>query len=165
MPVPRRVPVPCVAQAFSGGLPDHIARRQAGRAKQRLEAAGLEVDLGFETWHGGPGSVLALTLDEAPVPTLFFGLGARGKRAEVVADEAVAQVLAYAAADAPVDEHSADQLILPLAFAEGASEYRVSRVTTHLLTNVEVVKRFLSRAIACDGEEGEPGTVRIGGEV
>ena len=68
------------------------------------------------------GSVLALTLDEAPVPTLFFGLGARGKRAEAVADEAVAQVLAYAAADAPVDEHSADQLILPLAFAEGPSE-------------------------------------------
>ena len=57
--------------------------------------------------------------------------------------------LPYAATDAPVDEHSADQLILPLAFAEGASEYRVSRVTKHLLTNVEVVRKFILRRIEC----------------
>jgi RNA 3'-terminal phosphate cyclase (ATP) len=149
--------------AVSGGLPEHIARRQAGRATEQLEAAGLDVDLRLETWHGGPGSVLGLVLDEAPVPTLFFGLGARGKRAEVVADEAVEQVLAYAAADAPVDEHSADQLVLPLAFAAGPSECRTTRVTRHLLTNIEVVRKFIPRPITCDGAEGEPGTVRISG--
>jgi RNA 3'-terminal phosphate cyclase (ATP) len=150
--------------AVSGGLPESIARRQADRAKERLEAAGLECDIGLETWHGGPGTVVALTADEAPVPTLFFGLGARGKRAEAVADEAVTQVLEYAAADAPVDEHSADQLILPLAFAEGASEYHVSRVTKHLLTNVEVVRKFVPRRIEVDGAEGAPGMVRVGGQ-
>jgi RNA 3'-terminal phosphate cyclase (ATP) len=144
------------------GLPDHIAKRQAARATERLEAAGLEADIRLETWPGGPGSVLALVLEEAPVPTLFFGLGARGKRAEAVADEAVAQALAYTAADAPVDEHSADQLVLPLAFAEGPSEYRTNRVTRHLLTNIEVVRKFIRRPIECVGEEGEPGTVRIG---
>jgi RNA 3'-terminal phosphate cyclase (ATP) len=148
--------------AVSGGLPEHIARRQVGRATEQLEAAGLAVDLRLEAWHGGTGSVLGLVLAEAPVPTLFFGLGARGKRAEAVADEAVEQVLAYAAGDAPVDEHSADQLILPLAFAEGPSEYRVSRVSRHLVTNIEVVKTFLRRSIECEGDEGGPGTVRIG---
>jgi RNA 3'-terminal phosphate cyclase (ATP) len=147
--------------AVSGGLPEHIARRQMRRAKEQLGTAGLDADIGLETWDGGPGSVLALTLDEAPMPTLFFGLGARGKRAEAVADEAVEQVLAYRAADAPVDEHSADQLLLPLAFAEGPSEYRVSRVTRHLLTNVEVVRRFVPRPIEVAGAEGEPGMVRI----
>jgi RNA 3'-terminal phosphate cyclase (ATP) len=147
--------------AVSGGLPESIARRQADRAKERLEAAGLECDIGLETWRGGPGTVVALTVDEAPVPTLFFGLGARGKRAEEVADEAVNQVLEYAAADAPVDEHSADQLILPLAFAEGASEYRVSRVTKHLLTNIDVVQKFMPRRIDVEGLEGRTGTVRL----
>ena len=107
--------------------------------------------------------MLAVTFPEAPVPTLFFGLGARGKRAEAVADEAVDQALAYRTANAPVDEHSADQLILPLAFADGPSEYRVSRVTTHLLTNVEVVRTFIPRRIEIEGAENEPGTVRIGG--
>lgn len=147
--------------AVSGGLPESIARRQADRATERLAAAGLDADIGLETWRGGPGTVVALTLDEAPVPTLFFGLGARGKRAEAVADEAVAQVLDYAATAAPVDEHSADQLILPLAFAEGASEYRISRVTKHLLTNIEVVRKFVPRPIEVDGAEGGPGTVRV----
>src|SRR5205085_11038384 len=109
--------------------------RGAARGAEVREHAGLGVDLRRETWPGGPGSVLALVLDEAPVPTLFFGVGARGKRAEAVADEAVSQLLPYAAGDAPVDEHSADQLLLPLAFAEGQSEYRNSRVTPHLLTN------------------------------
>jgi RNA 3'-terminal phosphate cyclase (ATP) len=147
--------------AVSGGLPESIARRQADRTAERLAAAGIDADIGLETWRGGPGTVVSLTLDEPPVPTLFFGLGARGKRAEAVADEAVAQVLDYAAGDAPVDEHSADQLLLPLAFAEGGSEYRVGRVTTHLLTNAEVVRKFLPRRIEVKGAEGGPGTVRI----
>jgi RNA 3'-terminal phosphate cyclase (ATP) len=160
-----RLPITRVTgfSAVSGGLPEHIARRQAGRATEQLEAAGLDVDLRLESWHGGPGSVLGLVLEEAPVPTLFFGPGARGKRAESVADEAVEQVLAYATTDAPVDEHSADQLVLPLAFAEGPSEYSTTRVTRHLLTNIEVVRKFIPRPITCDGAEGEPGTVRISG--
>ena len=61
------------------------------------------VDIREETWPGGPGTVLAVTLDTQPVPTLFFGLGARGKRAERVADEAVDQVVAYVDAAAKAD--------------------------------------------------------------
>jgi RNA 3'-terminal phosphate cyclase (ATP) len=63
---------------------------------------------------------------------------------------------------ASVDCHSADQLILPLALAEGPSSFAVSEVTLHLLTNIEVVRRFLERSITCEGSEGEPGCVRIG---
>src|SRR4029453_2618494 len=59
------------------GLPDHIAKRQARRGEVRLRDRGLEADVRLEKWEGGPGSVIALTFDEAPVPTLFFGLGAR----------------------------------------------------------------------------------------
>jgi RNA 3'-terminal phosphate cyclase (ATP) len=146
----------------AAGLPEHVIHRQARRARVRLEDAGMSVDVREETWAGGPGSMLAVILPEAPVPTLFFGLGARGKPAEAVANEAVDQALAFRDAAAPVDEHSADQLVLPLAFAQGASEYRVSRVTTHLLTNVEVVCKFVPRRIEIEGAEGEPGTVRIG---
>src|SRR5262245_45990508 len=71
------------------GLPDGIARRQAEQATGRLEEAGLGVVMRQEVWPGGPGTVVGLWFHEAPVPTLFFGLGARGKRAEAVADEAV----------------------------------------------------------------------------
>src|SRR5262249_8877274 len=145
------------------GLPDQIARRQARRATVRLEQQDLEADVQEATWEGGPGTVLALVLDTKPAPTLFFGLGERGKPAGRVADDAVDQVFAYLGAgnDAAADAHSADQIVLPLALARGASEYTVAEVTLHLLTNIAVIRRFLDRDISCEGEEGKPGRVRI----
>jgi RNA 3'-terminal phosphate cyclase (ATP) len=152
------------ATGFSAvaGLPESIAKRQARRATFRLEQFGLEVNIREEEWDGGPGSVLVVVLDTEPVPTLFFGLGARGKPAERVADEAVDQVIAYLdAGPALVDAHSADQIVLPLALAEGPSEYKVAEVTRHLTTNIAVIRQFVEREIVCEGEEGEPGLVRI----
>jgi RNA 3'-phosphate cyclase len=143
-------------------LPADIARRQERRALHRLKPSGLKVDVREESWSGGPGTVLTVELDTAPVPTLFFSLGARGKPAERVADEAVEQALAYLAVQpAGVDAHSADQLVLPLALAEGPSSFRVAAVTLHLTTNIAVIRRFVERDIVCDGTEGEPGVVRI----
>jgi RNA 3'-phosphate cyclase len=143
-------------------LPEQIARRQARRAAYRLNETGLSVDIKEETWPGGPGTVLALVLDTAPAPTLFFGLGARGKPAERVADEAADQALAFLrAAPAAVDSHSADQVVLPLALADGPSEFTVADVTSHLLTNVEVIRHFVDRDIVCTGDPGRPGTIRI----
>jgi RNA 3'-terminal phosphate cyclase (ATP) len=145
------------------GLPDDIARRQARRATTRLKAAGLKVHLVEDTWDGGPGTVLTVMLNTKPVPTLFFGLGARGKRAEAVADEAVDQALGFlkSGKGRGVDAHSADQLVLPLALAEGTSTLAVAEVTQHLLTNLDVIRLFLERAIQCDGELGRPGTVHV----
>ena len=95
------------------------------------------------------------------MPTLFFALGSRGKPAEAVADALLKESLAWLDTDAPVDPHSADQLMLPLALADGPSEFRVSAVTSHLLTNIDVIRRFLDRDIVCTCAEGEPGVVRI----
>jgi RNA 3'-terminal phosphate cyclase (ATP) len=159
----ERIPAKAVTGISAvAGLPIDIALRQARRAANRLRESGLRVDIQEETWSGGPGTVLTLTLDTHPAPTMFFGLGARGKRAERVADEAVDQLLDYlAVAPAAVDSHSADQLVLPLALAEGTSEFTVSAVTSHLLTNIAMIQRFIDREITCEGEEGQPGLVRI----
>jgi len=146
----------------TAGLPDHVAKRQARRATVRLRDSGIEPEVTFEQWEGGPGSVLAITVSGA-VPTLFFGLGARGKPAETVGDEAADEALAYVRSTLPVDPHSADQLVLPLAVAEGDSEYHVSEVTKHLTTNVAVVRIFLDRQIEIDGAEGATGVVRVAG--
>jgi RNA 3'-phosphate cyclase len=155
---PRRI------SGFSAvcGLPIEIARRQARRATDRLRQTDIPVELREENWPDGPGTVLALILDTKPVPTMFFALGARGKRAERVADEAAEQVLKYlTASPAAVDPHSADQIVLPLALAEGPSEFTVSEVTSHLRTNVAVIRRFIERDITCKGAEGHPGSVKI----
>ena len=143
------------------GLPSDIAARQARRASWRLRQEGYKVDIPEERWDGGPGTVITLELDTRPVPTLFFGLGERGKPAERVADEAVEQAQVYLSARQPVDAHSADQLVLPLALAAEASVLHVSQITQHLLTNVAIIRKFVDREIVCEGEEGKPGVVRI----
>jgi RNA 3'-terminal phosphate cyclase (ATP) len=159
--LPQRGRLTATGFSAVAGLPAHVARRQARRAVYRLGQHGLKADLREEEWEGGPGSVLAVELDTAPAPTLFFGLGARGKPAERVADEAVDQVIAYLNADALVDAHSGDQIVLPLALAEGPSEFSVAEVTLHLITNVGVIRQFVERDITLEGEEGKPGRVRI----
>jgi RNA 3'-terminal phosphate cyclase (ATP) len=145
------------------GLDSAIARRQARRAAYRLEQHGFRADIRQEEWEGGPGTVLALEVGGGPVPATFVAFGERGKPAERVADEAVDEALAYLkAAPAPVDPHSADQIVLPLALADGPSEIAVTEVTRHLTTNVAVIRRFLEREITVEGKEGGPGGVRVG---
>jgi RNA 3'-terminal phosphate cyclase len=55
----------------------------------------------------------------------------------------------------------ADQLLLPLARSSHTSVLRTSEVTLHLLTNAEVVRKFLPADISIDGELGRPATVRV----
>lgn len=157
-------PALTTAGGFSAvaGLPEGIARRQARRLSVRLKDQGLESRIPLEEWEAAnPGTVATVVFRQAPVPTLFFGLGERGKPAEAVADDAADEALAYRAAGAPVDPHSADQLLLPLVFAPEASEYRTSEVTRHLTTNIETVRAFVDREVVLEGREGEPGTVRV----
>jgi RNA 3'-terminal phosphate cyclase (ATP) len=147
--------------AAVAGLDRSIAERMIRRAAQRLVNAGLEADLTLEQWPGGPGTGIGLISPDSPAPSFFFGLGERGKRAERVADEAVDELLAHVTGAAPVDPHSADQILLPLALAEGPSTYNTSRVTQHLRTNIEVVRQFVPRDVRCEGDEGDAGQVTI----
>jgi len=147
-------------------LRDDIARRMCDRAIKRLEAEGLSVEIERVRWPGpGQGAALFLTAEhEGIIPATFAGLGERGKPSEAVADEAVDQLLAFEAVkDAAVDPHSADQILLPLAFAAGRSEFTVSEVTEHLRTNIETIGAFLERSITVEAPEGEnqPGRVTI----
>lgn len=155
---------PLAISGFSAvaGLPEEIAERQARRALQRLKQARLKAEIAVESWPGGPGTVIGLIAAANPVPVLFFGLGARGKRAERVADEAVEQLLTYVqAGPAALDPHSADQVVLPLSLAAGSSRFTVSEITEHLLTNIAVIRRFVERDVVCEGERGSSGTVTI----
>ena len=147
--------------AFAG-LPESIGRRQAKRMTSRLKAKGVESHIPLEEWQAAnPGTVAAIIFRQAPVPSLFFGLGERGKPAEAVADDAADEALAFLEAKCPVDPHSADQILLPLAFSPDTSEYRTSQITRHLTTNIETVRKFVDRSFEVEGVLQEPGVVRI----
>ena len=147
--------------AFAG-LPESVGKRQARRLGVRLKAEGVESHIPIEEWQAAnPGTVAAVIFRQAPVPPLFFGLGERGKPAESVADDAADEAIRFRDSGCPVDPHSADQLVLPLAFSPDASEYRTSEITRHLTTNIATVRKFVDRGISIDAEEGRPGAVRI----
>jgi len=146
----------------TAGLPESVNRKQSRRLSVRLKAEGVESHIPSEEWEAAnPGSVAAVIFRQAPVPTLFFGLGERGKPAESVADDAAEEAIAFRDAKCPVDPHSADQLVLPLAFCPEASEYRTSEITRHLTTNIATVTKFVDRGITVVEEDGRTGTVRI----
>jgi RNA 3'-terminal phosphate cyclase (ATP) len=147
-------------------LRDDITRRMVDRAIERLEAEGLVAEIERVRWSSpGQGAAISLTaLYEGAVPATFVGLGERGKPAEVVADDAIDELLGFAAVKgAAVDAHSADQILLSLALAAGPSEFTVSEVTEHLRTNAETIRAFVDRLITViePAKPGEPGRVRI----
>ncbi len=160
----------CLALTTAGGfagtadLPASVGKAMARRLKHKLKMADVESHIPEETWTNGPAAVAGVIFRQAPVPTVFTALGERGKPAEAVADDAVEEALAYRASGCPVDPHSADQIVLPLAFGADASEFAVSEVTNHLLTNIATIRRFVNREIACEGFAGGKGIVRIGVE-
>lgn len=151
-----RGPVTVRAEAGVRGLPDSIAERMLVRAEGRLRSVGIEPEVDLVRWPGrGAGTAIALTASDGTTPATFVGLGERGKPAEAVADEAIDALLAHLAVPgAAVDPHSADQLLLPLALAEGRSVYTTSEATEHLRTNAATLAAFLDRPIAI--EEPDP---------
>lgn len=153
------------AGGFAGtaDLPASVGKTLARRMKHKLKMADIESHIPEESWENGPGAVAGVVFRQAPVPTVFTALGERGRPAEAVADAAVEEALEYRASGCPVDPHSADQILLPLAFSNDASEFAVSEVTNHLLTNISTIRRFVDREITCEGFVGGKGMVRIPG--
>lgn len=146
------------------GLDRSIAERQRRRALDRL--AGLRRETAIEILDlsaASPGTFLLLVAEFERSQACYCGLGARGKPAEQVADEAADGLFLLLAGDGAVDPWLADQLILPLALAAGESELRTAAVTGHLLTVTRVVQSFLPVKLEIAGEHGRPGTIRIRG--
>lgn len=137
------------------------ASRQALRRLHNL-LPDMEPDVVVEELPAASrGAVLLLLAKCEPGRACCFALGARGKRAERVADEAEDALAAFLGTDGAVDPWLADQLLLPLALADGPSALRTSVATAHLLTNAEVIRLFLPVEIGVDGAVGGPATVQV----
>ena len=130
-------------RAVAANLPSHIPQRMATRAYSLLESAGFEVHIEPRRVRAAcPGAGIFLVAEYEGVRAGFSALGAKGKPSEVVAEEAVAALLAHRDSGAALDCHLADQLALPLALAGGVSRFSVERVSRHLTTNIWVVRQF-----------------------
>jgi RNA 3'-terminal phosphate cyclase (ATP) len=146
-------------------LEQSVAERQSREALARLAGLTAPIEaLNISLPSPGKGTVFLILAEFERTRCCYYALGERGKPAERVSGEAVDALLAFLDTDGAIDEYLADQLLLPLALAHGTSELRTARVTPHLLTNAEVIRRFLSARIEIIGNSGKAGLVRIQGD-
>jgi RNA 3'-terminal phosphate cyclase (ATP) len=137
------------AEAYVAALPVHIAQRELEEIgkllnwpAEQLLVRGLPNDV-------GPGNAVTITVEHENVTEVFTGFGERGRRAETVAEMAAREARAYLASSAPVGEHLADQLLLPMALA-GAGSFTTTAVTEHLRSNALVIERFTDRRVTTE---------------
>ncbi len=126
-------------------LPLSIAKRQLDRVMALLAEEGLQAQCETQTVESpGKGTFCFIQAEFEHVRAGFSSLGAIGKRAEQVADEAVEGFLKFFYGHGALDPHLADQVVLCMALAEGESTVTLAEVTDHLKTNIWVIEQFLS---------------------
>ena len=148
------------ARALVANLSRAVGERKLAVVHERLGWAPEEMTV-EEVASAGPGNALILEVESEQGREVFSGFGEPGRRSEEVARAATDEVRAFVAADAPVGQHLADQLLIPLALA-GAGAFRTLRPTLHTTTNAALCGRFLERALTITREEGGTALVTAG---
>jgi len=146
-------------------LPRHVAERQASSASRLLrERLNLEPGVELEFYepskdpHLGPGSGVTIWAVFDKTVMGSDSLGAPGKRAEVVGEEAALKLLEDIGTGAALDRHASDMIPLYLALSGGTTVIHGARLTLHALTVLELLKLILEdyEYKILEGREGEP---------
>lgn len=129
-------------EARVAGIPRNVAEREVRTALTRLAWREADSRVVEQPRDWGPGNVILVTVESPEVTEVISAYGERGVRAESVAEAAAEETSRYVDAGAPVGEHLADQLLLPMALGPGGT-FRTGPPTEHTRTNIDVIKRFL----------------------
>lgn len=140
------------AEGIVAGVRASVARRELDMLGRLVPGVdGAVRDLGQRE---GPGNALVFDIEHEHVTEVFTGFGERGVTAESIGQDVARAALRYLQSTAAVDEYLADQLVLPLALA-GAGSFTAVAASSHLLTNIGVIEKFLP--VAFDVETVGPG--------
>lgn len=158
---PNRVDVPSRGKledveviSMVAGLPFDIAERQAKAAVAALRERGVVANaqcVPLPTTRSRGSAVLVCAHFENTFAG-FSALGEKGLAAEQVGRNVAKQLGHFMEGPGSIDEHLADQLLLPAALlaagrlgaaAPASTHYRAQVRTEHLATNARVIERFL----------------------
>jgi RNA 3'-terminal phosphate cyclase (ATP) len=138
------------AECLHAGIPQGVAERELGVLQRALGWDNTPTNTQLRNRalraNEGPGNVLQVVLQYEHITEVLTAFGSRGVSAEAVAREVLRETKAYLAHSAPVGEHLADQLMIPMALAamrghEG--QYRATVWSEHARTNAQVIAQFL----------------------
>lgn len=145
-----------------GNLPVSIAERQRDAALRLLLENGVRAEIGLlEAPAFGKGTFLFLLIGYENCVAGFSSLGAIGKKAETVGEEAARELINHYRTPACLDPHLADQIIPYLAISGAESSFTTSGISGHLMTNLWVTEKFSGMRYVVTGEVGKPGKVSV----
>lgn len=159
-----------VLSIISENLPSHILERQANSAQEKLLAYGIKNEKILEILKSdSPGAaVFIFSIDKDKIKRVgFMELGKKGYPAEKVGENAANQFLRFLETKTQIEEHLADQILLPVVFAiikgeKSKYSYTTSKINKHLITQAWLISKFIDKIkIQIFGKENEPGEVKI----
>jgi len=127
--------------SYCSNLPSHVAVRQAESAKHVLRKAGYEnVEIEIDTKTPSPGRGSGIVLWAITDTGIVGGdsIGERGKRAEIVGQEAAERLIKALRSKVPVDDHALDNLIIYMSLAKGESYIVARELTSHAETAMKL---------------------------
>lgn len=133
------------AHIVTANLPDDVTTRGAQTIEKAMKF--IKRAITIETRKKlslGPGAAVVLSAQSQSGRAGFSAVGERRLPMERVASAPCEEFARWLQAGVTCDEHLADQLVLPLAFATSPSYWTTPAVTEHLRTVIWVVEQFLS---------------------
>jgi RNA 3'-terminal phosphate cyclase (ATP) len=149
------------AEAVIAHLPEVVGKRELealGKRQPWVREAGTVLRMDSSA---GPGNLIHVTLAFDEITEVFTGFGEKGVRAEDIGKQLGTEVALYLTHGAPVGEHLADQLMVPLALLAGG-RYRATGLSRHATTNAAVVNAFLPDAVRTEVDDERGITVQVG---
>jgi len=133
------------------GVPPEVAEKEIAQVEKAFGADQLsKFVLGIRNAASdGNAVILRASEPDGAVRALSCAPGSRGVRAEKVAQTAIRGLKRFLTGSVPIDEHLADQLLLPLALV-GEGSFTTGELTPHFHTNCDVIRRFLEVEIKID---------------
>lgn len=134
------------ATTYTSEIAMSVSQRELKKVAQKLSWGSHELtELEVEAF--GPGNLISLNLQFENTTAIFDEVAQRGITAERVAGKAIKNLNRFVNSKAVVDEHLADQLLLPMILASGGS-FITHSISEHVRTNIDVINRFIENAIS-----------------
>ncbi|MDR0523399.1 MAG: RNA 3'-terminal phosphate cyclase [Candidatus Methanoplasma sp.] len=129
-------------RCFAQHLPERVERDMVGACEKAMKGYGLEMEV--QNGKGdsrGAGIVLAAEYENGIISSNV--LTSKGRSAEQSGIDVANDLLQEMNAGSTIDVHTADQIIPYMAMARGKSSFVVSRISKHLLSQMDTLESFL----------------------
>jgi RNA 3'-terminal phosphate cyclase (ATP) len=136
---------------YTAKLPERVAQRQRTLLLQSKLTIKNTEHIEVED-SDGPGNCVIIRYCGSERTTVFTAFGKRGKPSEEVISEVISLAEDFLTSDAAVDRFLADQLLIYMAIAKAGS-FTTNELSSHLQTNMEVIKKFLPVNFSAEQQE------------